>query len=113
MIEWELPLRLAHKASYLMAMQERSGVCFDVEAGQALAQRIREEMQAIRQEVEPQLPTRQLNKTEAKEYCFPAKPWKADGSWSHHMQRFFQILYRLVYSPVRLVVLGCLCIAAL
>ena len=70
MIEWELPLRLAHKASYLMAMQELSGVCFDVEAGQALAQRIREEMQAIRQEVEPRLPTRQLNKTEAREYCF-------------------------------------------
>ena len=88
MIEWDLPLRLAHKASYLMAMQELSGVCFDVEAGQALAQRIREEMQSIRQEIEPQLPTRQLNKTEAKEYCFPAKPWKADGSWSHHMQRF-------------------------
>ena len=59
-----------------------------MEAGQALAQRIREEMQSIRQEIEPQLPTRQLNKTEAKEYCFPAKPWKADGSWSHHMQRF-------------------------
>ena len=51
MTEWELPLRLAHKASYLMAMQELSGVCFDVEAGQALAQRIREEMQSIRQEI--------------------------------------------------------------
>ena len=35
MTEWELPLRLAHKASYLMAMQELSGVCFDVSHGMA------------------------------------------------------------------------------
>lgn len=88
MINWDMPLRLAHKSHFLMACQEQTGVCFDVEKAKQLEQRIRKELQEIREKVEPQLPLRELNKGEASDYTFPAKPWKKDGSWSSHMERF-------------------------
>lgn len=88
MIDWDKPLRLAHKASFLMSMQEQTGVAFDADKARELEVFIRAELKKIKEEVEPQLPRRGLNKGEQDDYSFPAKCWKLDGSFSATFERF-------------------------
>ena len=87
-VDWGAPLRLAQKATYLQAVQELNGIGFDQDKARALTLRIRKEMQEIEQEVLPQLPRRNLKKSEEAEYTIPSKPFKMDGTFSHYMERF-------------------------
>lgn len=82
--------KAGQKAFFLMSCQEYSGFKFDVVAGEALLLRIGEMMEEIRATVEPQLPARGLKKTEQKDYKLPAKPFKKDGSYSSHMEKFLE-----------------------
>lgn len=77
-----------NKSFFLMSCQDYSGFKFDVEFGKELEKRIEGMMLEIEQIVEPQLPPRELGKTEAKGYTFPAKPWKQNGEFSSHMNNF-------------------------
>jgi len=88
--EWDAALRLAKKATVLMTAQEIAGIRFDQEKARALLERIRCVMSEIEADVEPKLPPRPLKKSEQQEYTLPAKPFKQDGSFSHHMLKFLE-----------------------
>jgi len=83
-------LRMSALCWELMCRQEQTGIPFDVQAGTALAERIRSEMTEIETEVEPQLPPRPLLKGEEAHYRIPAKPFKQDGTLSATMMKFLE-----------------------
>ena len=72
--------------SWLMSMQQLTGVGFDQEGARKLVASVTVEMDAIASEIEPQLPPKPLNKGELKEWTLPAKPFKKDGSLSASME---------------------------
>lgn len=82
--------KCGQKSFFLMSCQELTGWKFDLDAALVLKDRISEMMEEIRLQVEPQLPPRPLKKTEEKEYTMPAKPYKADGTFSSHMLKFIE-----------------------
>ena len=88
--DWPAYFKAGQKAFYLMSCQELTGWKFDVEAGQKLQVRIEGMMEELRADVEPQLPPRPLKKTEEAFYKIPAKPFKKDGSYSSHWDKFVE-----------------------
>lgn len=92
--EWngEMPAhyRCGQKSFFLMSCQEFTGWKFDVEYGRKLLQQIKDMMEEIEKEVEPNLPPRKMKKGEQKEYTMPAKPYKKDRSYSSHMLNFIK-----------------------
>lgn len=87
----DVPGYLASKLTFhLMSQQAITGIKFDIEGAKQLKQQIEQMMQEIADEVEPQLPPRRLKKSEEKDYTFPAKPFKQDGTLSHHGQAFLE-----------------------
>lgn len=82
--------KCGQKAFYLMSCQELSGWKFDVDAALDLKQRIENMMEEIRADVEPKLPKRGLKKSEQSAYKMPAKPYKADGSYSSAWKKFVE-----------------------
>lgn len=88
--DWPAYFKAGQKAFYLMSCQELTGWKFDVEAGQKLQVRIEGMMEELRADVEPQLPPRPLKKTEEAFYKMPAKPFKKDGSYSSHWEKFVE-----------------------
>lgn len=87
-IDWPQHFKAGQKAFYLMSCQELTGWKFDVQAGEKLQVRIQGMMEEIRAIVEPQLPPRPLKKTEEANFRMPAKPFKKDGSYSSHWEKF-------------------------
>lgn len=89
--DWIVPsFRMGQKTFFLMNAQSFTGVRFDKEAALVLRDRIIVMVEEIKAEVLPQLPLRKLKKTEEKDYKFPAKPFKRDGSFSTHMENFIE-----------------------
>jgi hypothetical protein len=85
----EVPGYLASKLTFhLMSIQSMTGFPFDKEGAESLVIHIKEKMKEIEDEVEPKLPPRKLKKSEEKDYTFPAKPFKKDGTLSSHGQAF-------------------------
>jgi hypothetical protein len=80
--------KCGQKSFYLMSCQELTGWKFDQKLAAELEIKIAEMMEEIRAEVEPKLPPRALKKSEEKEYTFPAKPFKKDGSISSSLEKF-------------------------
>lgn len=80
--DWREPLRLNNKSDFLMDLQERDGILFDIDAAIKLRDRIDQMMKEIEDEVEPQLPERVLPKS--KQPNFPKEPFSQDGGISHH-----------------------------
>lgn len=98
-------LALAHKARYLMARQEQTGIKFDIEGAKKLVSRIETEMKEIEGQVLPQLPRRKLKQSEMANYKFPKKCYNMDGSPSALMQRFAE-KHNGVVEGTELVVAG-------
>ena len=73
-----------------MCLQAETGIDFDSNAAQALLVDVERRMDVLASEVEPTLPSRSLKKGEEKDYTFPAKPFKADGTLSVHGARFLE-----------------------
>lgn len=83
MINWKNALRRGMLTDYLMIEQEIQGVDFDEESARELVIVIDKMMKDIEDEVEPQLPKKELSKSQ--QPTFPAKPFKeGDGSISSH-----------------------------
>lgn len=80
--------KCGQKSFFLMSCQEYAGFKFDVEWALELKEKIVEDMEKIRAEVEPQLPKRSLKKGEQKEYTIPAKPFKKDGTLAAVMEKW-------------------------
>ena len=80
--DWQNPLRLAMKDYYLMLKQESTGCPFDREGAEKLVSDIDVWMKEIEDEVEPQLPLRDLPKS--KQPTYPAKPFTDSGEISSH-----------------------------
>lgn len=82
--------RCGQKTFFLMTCQELTGWKFDIERAKSLHSEISGMMENIRAEVEPQLPPRPLKKSEESQYRMPAKPYKADGTFSSTMLKFIE-----------------------
>lgn len=82
--------KCGQKSFYLMSCQELAGWKFDIEKAHALVHKIEQMMEEIRQEVEPQLPKRELKKGEMKEYTMPARPFKKNGDYSAAWEKFVE-----------------------
>lgn len=89
-VNWPQHYRAGQKAFYLMSCQELTGWKFDTVAAEKLKIRIEGMMEELRADVEPQLPPRPLKKTEEAFYKMPAKPFKKDGSYSSHWEKFVE-----------------------
>ena len=92
--EWtgEMPAhyRASQKSFFLMSCQEFAGWEFAVDDAKELHVRILQMMKELEDEVEPNLPPRQLKKGEQKEFTMPQKPFKANGEMSAHMLKFIE-----------------------
>lgn len=83
MINWKTAMRRGMLTDYLMVEQEIQGVCFNEEKGLILRGRIDVMMKEIEEEVEPQLPKKEMSKSAQPN--FPAKPFKeGNGEISSH-----------------------------
>lgn len=83
LINWKDSLRRGMLTDYLMIEQEIQGVSFDEEAGIKLRDRIDIMMREIEEDVEPNLPKKEMAKSSQPN--FPAKPFKeGSGEISSH-----------------------------
>ncbi|QYC52566.1 DNA polymerase I [Salmonella phage SSBI34] len=80
MINWKDSLRRGMLTDYLMIEQEIQGVDFDIEAALKLRDTVDAFMKKIEEEVEPQLPKKEMAKSA--QPTFPSKPFKGDGTLS-------------------------------
>jgi len=92
MINLPFNVELANATYYLMQKQERQGVCFDVEAAKELVKYIDNRMQEIKDEVEPKLPQRPLNKGEQRDWTPPKIQFKKDGTPSANCLKWFELV---------------------
>lgn len=81
-VSWKLPLQRCATADHLMVVQEQQGVVFNEEKAWKLLETIDNHMKAIEDEVEPQLPLRDIPVSEQPN--FPAKPFNEKGEITHH-----------------------------
>lgn len=78
--KWLHPsFRQMQKDYFLYAAQAYSGVKFHQDRANTLMERIAVEMEALRKEVEPELPSRRLKSAEEMFWKMPAKPFKMNG----------------------------------
>lgn len=78
--DWKVPLRINSKMDFTMELQESDGILFDRERAIELSVTIDEMMKDIEEDVEPQLPRRDLPKS--KRPTFPSKPFTDSGDIS-------------------------------
>lgn len=81
-ITWKYALRRGMLQHFLMGLQARQGVYFDIDGAIALRQKCDDMMKEIADRVEPQLPLKEVS--EAQKPKFPQKPFNTDGSISSH-----------------------------
>ncbi len=72
--DWSEPLKMSSKAHYLMHIQQKTGVLFDVPKATKLIIQIDKEMKEIEDKVEPDLGERYLPKNQQPQP--PKQPWK-------------------------------------
>lgn len=81
-ITWKYALRRGMLQHFLMGLQARQGVYFDIDAAITLRQKCDDMMKEIADRVEPLLPLKEIS--EAQKPKFPQKPFNTDGSISSH-----------------------------
>ena len=96
-INWKNALRRRMLTDYLMVEQEHQGVKFDEEGARALCAYADEKMAEIENEVEPQLPMKEMSKSQQPK--FPASPFDGSGNISHHGWNWLE--YKLGYPVNR------------
>lgn len=85
---WANPLALEQQVRDIVTRQSHRGFWFDALLAQANVRELDKLMEELRAIVEPTLPPKLMGKTKLKEYQGPAKPFKKDGTPSHHMLNF-------------------------
>ncbi|MCP4395622.1 MAG: hypothetical protein GY804_15345, partial [Alphaproteobacteria bacterium] len=80
---------------YLMCCQGLTGVLFDIDKAIRIRTNLSHDIEEIRARVEPQLPSRGLNKGEQKNYTMPKKPFKKDGSVAASTYNFVEKMINL------------------
>lgn len=81
-VDWRLPLKRNSQADYLMQVQEEQGVVFNEEKAWKLLNRIDTMMKELEEEVEPNLPLKDV--PESRQPNFPANPFDKAGNISSH-----------------------------
>jgi hypothetical protein len=74
---WKTALKINNKNDYLMEVQNKCGILVDQEAMERLIIRIDRMQKEIEEDIEPQLPRRELPPSQRP--SFPAKPFNDDG----------------------------------
>lgn len=82
--------RQNQKDFYLYTAQAYTGVKFNVEKAKALVEHVEQQMQALKQEVDPKLPARQLKTAEQAFYKQPSKPFTKSGELSATMIKWLE-----------------------
>jgi hypothetical protein len=82
--------KLGQKNFYLMQAQTFTGFKFDLKQAVELRPKIEAMIDALKREVEPDLPKRKLKKAEESFYTIPAKPYTKDGKFSAIMVNFIE-----------------------
>lgn len=96
-INWKNALRRRMLTDYLMIEQEIQGVPFNKHEAEKLRDRIDGMMKEIEEEVEPQLPLKEMTKSQQPK--FPANPFDGAGRISHHGWNWLE--YKLGYPVNR------------
>lgn len=96
-INWKNALRRRMLTDYLMIEQEIQGVPFNKHEAEKLRDRIDVMMKEIEEEVEPQLPLKEMTKSQQPK--FPANPFDGAGRISHHGWNWLE--YKLGYPVNR------------
>lgn len=96
-INWKNALRRRMLTDYLMIEQEIQGVPFNKHEAEKLRDRIDVMMKEIEEEVEPQLPLKEMTKSQQPK--FPASPFDGAGRISHHGWNWLE--YKLGYPVNR------------
>lgn len=96
-INWKNALRRRMLTDYLMIEQEIQGVPFNKYEAEKLRDRIDVMMKEIEEEVEPQLPLKEMTKSQQPK--FPANPFDGAGRISHHGWNWLE--YKLGYPVNR------------
>lgn len=81
-INWKNALRRGMLQHFLMELQARQGVYFDIDGALALRDRCDAWMKEIADRVEPQLPLKELSQSQRPK--FPEKPFNQDGTISNN-----------------------------
>lgn len=81
-ITWKNALRRGMLQHFLMELQARQGVYFDIDGAIALRERCDAWMKEIADRVEPQLPLKELSMSQRPK--FPEKPFNQDGTISNN-----------------------------
>jgi hypothetical protein len=81
-VDWRLPLKRNSQADYLMQVQEEQGVVFNEDKAWKLLGRIDKMMSELEEEVEPNLPMKDV--PESRQPNFPANPFDKQGNISSH-----------------------------
>jgi len=92
MIELPTYLKLAHITYNGMCEQGRTGFLFDKEKAEGLIPEITKRMEVIREEIEPELPTRQPLKSELSKMTPPKLQFKKDGTPSARCIEWFDTI---------------------
>jgi len=79
-VSWKTALKRNMEADFLMGVQHRQGVVFDIPRAEKLRDRIDVMQEGLEKEVEPLLPKREMPK--ADQPNFPAKPFDGSGNIS-------------------------------
>ena len=82
--------RQMQKDYWLYSAQAYTGVLFNKEKAEALLKVIEGAMQALKEEVDPELPPRPLKTAEQAFYKIPAKPYKKNGEFSSIMEGWLE-----------------------
>lgn len=96
-INWKNALRRRMLTDYLMIEQEIQGVPFNKHEAELLRDRIDVMMKEVEEEVEPQLPLKEMTKSQQPK--FPANPFDGAGNISHHGWNWLE--YKLGYPVNR------------
>ncbi len=102
----EKAFALGQKNFWLMAAQGFTGIEFDSESANSLKPRIESMMREIKDDVEPDLPRRELKKGEMGFYTMPKITHKKDGELSANMLKFIERHNGYVVSDVKVLIEG-------
>lgn len=98
--------KLGQKTFFLMCAQAFTGFKFDRNKALELQPRIQMMIQDLKDEIEPNLPSRSLKKTEQSFYTVPKKPYKQDGEFSKTMLNWIERHEAVALSNVKLLIYG-------
>lgn len=103
---WADAYNIEKAVAELITRQEHRGFAFNSSKAVELVNDLDEKLEALRQEVEPVLPSKPLAKTRMKDFTPPVKQFLKDGTPNQHIKNFIEKHGGEWLSEKRVIVLG-------